>query len=313
MNKRITSVLIVFTVLLAIIGSASAAQITLVSKDRTSWTEIPSNGNALLTYNPSGPTFNYNVSGTVPLANTPYSLIYYMDQPDRFNSSNWGRIGAIIGNTSSDNNKNINMEGSADIGSIPYSNDVNVANGAKIWVVPTSNVNVVQMSMVPGGWNPENYLFERTLIKYTKMDVTSGIVTTANTVVDVQPSQPAKNIEIDFNTVSFGTPTAGSNSSVSGDTDLTTEYNPTIKTTGIVSITVTGADLVSQSTPPVTSISKSALSVNLTGIAGGGNLENSQILSGLVSGTPYAMNFQLAIPGTASGQYKGTISVGETV
>lgn len=50
---------------------------------------------------------------------------------------------------------------------LPHSDDENYPDGAKIWLVPSSdygNTGVI-------GWNPAKYLFEHDLITYDDTDV----------------------------------------------------------------------------------------------------------------------------------------------
>jgi|GEM_PF-955901 len=103
-----------------------------------------------LAFDTCGTTFNYALT-ELPEG---YSLIYYIDQPDPF--VNWGKV-FEIGTT---------IAGSVDIPSMPYEEDLNVAGGAKFWLIPTEQIQDGQMTI----WTPEQYYFEMTLGLYIDCD-----------------------------------------------------------------------------------------------------------------------------------------------
>ena len=118
--------------------------ITLTQKD-TQWNPI---GEPItLTYNTCGPTFDWTLS-SIP---DGYSLVYYIDQTDRFN--NWGKV-FVIGNEAS---------GSVDIPSMPYAEDLNYATGAKFWLVPTENLQDPTGMTHINPWMHESYYYEGNL------------------------------------------------------------------------------------------------------------------------------------------------------
>jgi hypothetical protein len=105
-----------------------------------------------LTYNTCGSTFDYSLSD-LPQG---YSLVYYIDQEDRFN--NWGKV-FVIGDT---------ISGSVDIPSMPYAEDLNYADGAKFWLVPTCNLDdstIAEMTYLDP-WMHESYFYEESLGLY---------------------------------------------------------------------------------------------------------------------------------------------------
>ncbi len=111
---------------------------------------------ATLTYNLTGPTFDYNLTGKVRLKDTEYCLIYYADP--------WAgdKPGALIGCGTSVSRK-ISFSGSVELGmDLPNSLDQNYPEGAKIWLVTASDYDTNKMT----AWNPDDYLFETGLITY---------------------------------------------------------------------------------------------------------------------------------------------------
>jgi len=114
-----------------------------------------------LKYNTKGPTFDYEFDGKAPLKNTDYDLIYYPDP--------WPGNGLIvIGLGHSDAAGEISFSGSKNLGTdLPISTDANYPDGAKIWLVPSSDHDATKMT----AWNPAYYLFEFSLIKYDDTDI----------------------------------------------------------------------------------------------------------------------------------------------
>jgi len=122
---------------------------------------------ATLTYNLTGPTFDYSLSGKVTKNSTEYRLIYYTDP--------WAgdNPGALIGTGTSTATGDITMSGSVDLGmDLPASSDQNHPEGAKIWLVPSSDYNSSSASTGPmTSWSPADYLFETALITYDDTDL----------------------------------------------------------------------------------------------------------------------------------------------
>lgn len=109
-----------------------------------------------LTWNPSGPTFDYTLAAYGLDPSTTYSLIYYAD--------GWpgNHPGAFIGSFTTDPSGNIATTtplGGAELNmDLPHPDDGNYAVGAKIWLVLASDYNTGTKSMT--AWNPSKYLFE---------------------------------------------------------------------------------------------------------------------------------------------------------
>jgi len=127
----------------------------LVNKD-VDWNELD-DYSAYLIYTPSGNEFSYYLIGNVNQYSTDMSLIYYIDQDDRFN--NWG-MNELIATGTSDATGFIVMSGSVDVADFPIVDDINYPD-AKIWLVTSSDLTLWESG---SGWNPDNYLFETVLI-----------------------------------------------------------------------------------------------------------------------------------------------------
>lgn len=115
-----------------------------------------------LTYNTKGPTFDYEFDGTAPLKGKDYDLIYYPDP--------WPGTGLIVIDSghSDSGTGDISFAGSIDLGTdLPIAADANYPGGAKIWLVLSNDNDGTKMT----AWNPDNYLFEFSLIKYDDTDV----------------------------------------------------------------------------------------------------------------------------------------------
>lgn len=141
---------------------------TLVLENKTGdpdWQIIDDTLSGTLTYNMTGPTFDYSFSGRAPLKNTNYCLIYYAD-PWAGNNP-----GALIGcGSTGATDRNISFNGSVDLGmDLPTSSDQNDPEGAKIWLVPSADYDSGANKMT--AWNPGNYLFETGLITYDDTDL----------------------------------------------------------------------------------------------------------------------------------------------
>ena len=127
------------------------------NKDPITWEPIADGISGTLTYNTSGPTFQYTFSGT-GLQNISYSLIYYADP--------WpgNHPGALIGSGTASGG-NLSLSGSPELSmNLPAPGDANYPAGAKIWLVPSSDYDAGSKALT--AWNPTQYLFEMNLISY---------------------------------------------------------------------------------------------------------------------------------------------------
>jgi predicted ribosomally synthesized peptide with SipW-like signal peptide len=160
---------------------------TLILEDKDAiWDVIQNNKQGTLTYNVSGNEFVGTFNATGLTATTSYSLIYYADKDPRFGSWGGNNPGAVIATfitNGSGNivavpvNQNLGMDlpASPDWNINPVPNycdnnntfdDYNTCAGAKIWLVPTSNLT--GGTILPlNAWNPSTYLFETDLINYS--------------------------------------------------------------------------------------------------------------------------------------------------
>ena len=135
--------------------------LSLFEKDPDSWQIIEKGAWGSLKYKPSGTELEFMFHGHKLLPDTLYSLIYYPDP--------WPGYGLIIiGEGLSDEDGNLNIKGSENIGDLPRSFDQNKPEGAKIWLVLSSDIDHRSYCMI--GWNPAEYLFENELIKFDDID-----------------------------------------------------------------------------------------------------------------------------------------------
>lgn len=127
----------------------------------------PGNPAGTLTYKVKHPEFDYdfNASGLQP--GIEYSLIYYADPWPGNGPSGTG--GALLGTETTDGSGNITMSDSVELNmNLPGSDDDNHPDGAKVWLVPSSDYNEGTNELT--AWNPDTYLFEIGMIYYYDTD-----------------------------------------------------------------------------------------------------------------------------------------------
>jgi hypothetical protein len=224
--KHLWKVLIAMAVMLVLVvipatATANSYDKTLLLENKTGdpdWAVIVGDGiSVTLSYKSSGyPTFDFSLTGKVPLASTAYSLIYYADPwPGNF-------PGALLGTGISNPDGTIAFTGSASlVGSLPSLPDTNICgdyctkmcgthlcnpvattcSGAKIWLVPSANYDVGTKKVT--GWSPTivaSILFEADLITFPPS--TSTCLTTTipfeTMCISVTPNS------LDFGTMSRG-------------------------------------------------------------------------------------------------------------
>lgn len=142
-------------------GKSNVAQLYLYEKD-SAWSIVEGGAWGKITYNLSGPEFAFVFNGHGLEANTNYSLIYYADP--------WPGTppGALIASGTTNRGGQINLVGSVDLGmDLPDAADGNYPDGAKIWLVLSSDYQAPKMIK----WNPAEYLFENNLITYDDTDL----------------------------------------------------------------------------------------------------------------------------------------------
>jgi len=142
-------------------GRSKQAHLYLFEKDPTTW-EIVENGSwGKMKYTREGSTFDFIFNGHELEINQSYTLIYYPDP--------WPGIGLkCLGSDISNEEGNIHIKESVDTGELPAFGDENYREGAKIWLVLSSDVDCENATMI--GWNPTEYLFEYDLITFYDTD-----------------------------------------------------------------------------------------------------------------------------------------------
>jgi hypothetical protein len=128
----------------------SANHLYLYEKDST-WAVVDGGAWGKMMYKDD--MFVFNGHGLTP--NTDYALINYVDP--------WGeQDNPVLGYGETNRGGNVNINGDM-ITLIPGT--VNNITGIKIWLVPTSNLNINSDEMASfNGWHPTEYLFEENLI-----------------------------------------------------------------------------------------------------------------------------------------------------
>ena len=145
------------------------AKLSLENKDST-WDVIDDDGTyGALFYKEAGPTFKYWFFACGLDAITEYRLIYYADKPDVF--VNWGGNypGALIATGTTSGSGRLFLCGSKELNmDLPSPPDINYPDGAKIWLVPSSDYDEDMAKVTT--WNPTEILFETELISYDDTD-----------------------------------------------------------------------------------------------------------------------------------------------
>jgi hypothetical protein len=143
-------------------GNSNIAHLYLYEKDPVTW-EINEDGAwGKMKYNLSGEMFEFVFNGHGLEAGSDYTLIYYPDP--------WPGNGLIcLGSGTANKGGEVHIAESRDIDFLPVVLDDNFPDGAKIWLVLTSDIEC-GASMT--GWNPTEYLFEDDLIQF-KQDLLS--------------------------------------------------------------------------------------------------------------------------------------------
>ena len=173
--------LVMMSVFMSVVGvMAVTYDSTLILENKnSSWGIISDDIQANLSYNSTGPEFEYSLTATGLQPTTGYSLIYYADKQGRL--TNWGgdNPGAFIAGGVSNGSGILTLQGSVNLGmNLPSEPDENIdtynycgepdkyhtCHGAKIWLVPSSNYNSVERKVIT--WNSTAFLFETDLIHY---------------------------------------------------------------------------------------------------------------------------------------------------
>ena len=142
-------------------GKSNKAHLNLYEKDPSTWEIVENGAWGKMKYNLEGPTFDFMFNGHSLAIGEEFTLIYYPDP--------WPGTGLIcLGASTSDDEGNVHIKGSVDTGKLPAFGDENYREGAKIWLVLSSDVDCENATMI--GWNPTEYLFEYDLITFYDTD-----------------------------------------------------------------------------------------------------------------------------------------------
>ena len=142
-----------------LLGCPTFAPLSLYEKDPDTWEVVEGGARGRLVYQAAGSKFHFTFNGHGLEPNTEYSLIYYADP--------WpgDHPGAFIASGTTNHRGCITLNGRVEIDTdIPNSGDANYPDGGKIWLVLSSDYDVVAKAMI--AWNPTEYLFEDRLITY---------------------------------------------------------------------------------------------------------------------------------------------------
>ncbi|CCK81908.1 hypothetical protein [Desulfobacula toluolica] len=122
-------------------------------------------------YNLSGSTFDFVFNGHGLPIGQEYTLIYY---PDPWPGTGLICLGSgIVTECEEDcieyySSGNIHIKGSVETGTLPIEADENFENGAKIFLVPSSDVSCEENKMI--GWTEDANLYEGALITFDDTD-----------------------------------------------------------------------------------------------------------------------------------------------
>lgn len=196
--KRITALFVAAVVVMSLVavgtavaakngpaGNSNIAHLYLYEKNTSDWSIVDDGAWGKMKFNLAGPTFDFNFNGHGLTPDTDYSLIYYADYEDRFNNYGGDNPGALIASGTSNEDGNIHLGGSIDLGmDLPHPDDANAyfhdysgapdfyatANGAKIWLVLSDDYDAATCTVT--NWvNVEDFLFESDLITYDDTEV----------------------------------------------------------------------------------------------------------------------------------------------
>lgn len=142
-------------------GKSNVGHLYLYEKDgEPDWNIVEGGAWGKMKYNLSGSTFDFVFNGHSLAIGQDYTLIYYPDP--------WPGDGLIcLGSGITNEGGNVHIQGSADTGDLP-NQDVDINEGAKIWLVLSDDVNCQGAKMVD--WDASAYLFEYYLITFDDTD-----------------------------------------------------------------------------------------------------------------------------------------------
>jgi len=142
-------------------GNSSTSHLYLNEKDPDTWEIVDGGASGKMKYSHEAADFSFVFNGHGLEAGMDYTLIYYPDP--------WPGSGLIcLGSATANGGGNVHIQNTVDTGDLPTMNDENYPDGAKIWLVLTSDVDCMMQEMI--GWNPTEYLFEYDLITFDDTD-----------------------------------------------------------------------------------------------------------------------------------------------
>jgi hypothetical protein len=142
-------------------GKSNIAHLYLYEKDSLTWNIVENGSWGKMKYVLSGELFDFVFNAHNLTLYENYTLIYYPDP--------WPGEGLIVlGKGMVNDEGNIHISGKINTGDLPALNDENFANGAKIWLVLTDDVDFDELKII--GWNPSEYLFEYDLISFNDLN-----------------------------------------------------------------------------------------------------------------------------------------------
>ena len=142
-------------------GNSRISHAYFNEKDPDTWEIVEDGAWGKMRYSHEAADFSFNFNGHGLEPGMAYTLIYYPDP--------WPGSGLIcLGDGIACIDGNIHIKNTVDTGDLPLMNDENYPDGAKIWLVLTSDVDCVMQEMI--GWNPVEYLFEYNLITFDDTD-----------------------------------------------------------------------------------------------------------------------------------------------
>ena len=138
----------------------NAMEIVSMSHKNATW--VPIGEPSSLAYTPMGDEFYFELDAVGLDTETPYSLIYYADEVDGFGNDMWGGTNGPAGTAIGDSFEvaGETITGHYNVGmDIPCMPDENFDEGAKVWVVLTSDMGAGN-SLPMSDWHLLEYLFE---------------------------------------------------------------------------------------------------------------------------------------------------------
>lgn len=180
----------IYTIVTELVEPTDVGFVSLISKDSNTWEPNPENGYGHVVYETVSSEFDFCVKATGLQDNTEYELIYYADEPNRFEDWGGANPSKVIATITTgeyygvDDNTLFLNDAKGIQHSLPAPCDANgdvsnhdyrgapdfydVATGAKLWLVPSDAFSGEdgdsQGTMTE--WVPDNYLFEYGLVNF---------------------------------------------------------------------------------------------------------------------------------------------------